>query len=180
MKRTIFLISILIFFIVQCSPRNETKESSTKNNEKKLVVKGLSLGMDYGKAREQVLKLFEEAGFTSEIEIEIESNKTEVRVGDYIAGYSIIWVCIWKDKENKLSKIEMSSDATNKFFHATNINAENFAKEFAGNFGLPAMKPEKDEILGYTYWKYESKDGWYVKINDAKYITIEKIKLKFD
>ncbi len=72
----------------------------------------------------------------------------------------------------------MSSDATNKFFHATNINAENFAKEFAGNFGLPAMKPEKHER--YTYWKYESKEGWYIKINDAKYITIETIKPKFD
>lgn len=180
MRKTIFLISILIFFIVQCSPKSETKESNATNNEKRLVVKGLSLGMDFGKAREQVLKLFEEVGFTSEIETEIEANKTEVRVGDYFIDSSIICVSIWKDQGNKLSKIEMSSDATNKFFNATNINAEDFVKEFASNYSVPAMKPEKDEIVGYTYWKYESKDGWYIKINDAKYITIETIKPKFD
>lgn len=177
MKKTIFLISILMFFIIQCSPKSETKESNATNNEKRLVVKGLSLGMDFGKARGQVLKLFEDAGFTSEIETDIEADKTEIFVEDYL---TIISIHIWKDEDNKLSKIEMSSDATNKFFNATNISAEDFVKEFAKNYNLPAMKPKKDEIVGYTYWKYESKEGWYIKINDAKYITIETIKPKFD
>ena len=177
MRKTIFLITILIFFIIQCSPKSETKESNAINNEKRLVVKGLSVGLDFGKAREQVLKLFEDAGFTSEIETDIEADKTEIFVEDYL---TIISIHIWKDKDNKLSKIEMSSDATNKFFNATNLNAEDFVKEFASNYSMPAMKPEKDEIVGYTYWKYESKEGWYIKINDAKYITIETIKPKFD
>jgi len=177
MRKTIFLITILIFFIVQCSPKSETKESNTINNEKRLVVKGLSLGMDFGKARERVLKLFEDAGFTSEIETDIEADKTEVFIEDYL---TIISIQIWKDKDNKLSKIEMSGYATNKFFNATNISAEGFVKEFAKNYNLPEMKPKKDEIVGYTYWKYESKEGWYIKINDAKYFIIETIKPKFD
>ncbi len=177
MRKTIFLISILIFFIIQCSPKCEAKESYVTYKEKKLVVKGLSLSMDFGKAREQVLKLFEDAGFTSEIETNIEADNTEIFVEDYL---TIISVHIWKDKDNKLSKIEMSSYATDKFFNATNISAEDFVKEFAKNYNLSAMKPEKDEIVGYTYWKYESEEGWYIKINDAKYIIIETIKLKFD
>lgn len=174
MKKSHYLILILVFMIVQCSPQGNKNKSNEIVAEtiRSIEIEGLSLGMDFSKAREQVFELFEQSGLGSDIQTKIESNKAEIYTEK---DFSIVSIEIQKNQEDKLSCIEFSSDATNLFLNATNLNADSFVKKFAEKYKLPEMNPAKDEIVGYTYWKYESKDGWYIKINDAKYLIIEKI-----
>ena len=68
----------------------------------------------------------------------------------------------------------MSSYAVDAFFKAGEVKAEDFVKEFAKNYDLPEMTPSRDESDIYDLWKYESKDGWFVQINDAKYLIFGK------
>lgn len=174
MKKLPYLIIILVLIISQCSPKGSNNESNEVASEaiRLVEIKGLSLGMDFSKAREQIFELFKQSGLGSGIEGVIESNKVEIYSEK---DFSIISIEIWKNEEDKLSHIEFSSDATNLFLNATDLNAESFVREFTENYNLPVMKQAKDETVGYTYWLYESNEGWYIKINDAKYLIIEKI-----
>lgn len=129
--------------------------------------------MEFGKARELALKLFEDAGFSEEISTGINPDNTDIGVG--IDSTRPIVITIWKDKNDFLSKVEMSTYAIDIFFNAKDLSAEEFVKEFAKYYGLPEMKPAKDETVGYTYWNYESNKGWHIGINDAKYLIFENI-----
>jgi len=175
MKKTLVLSFVLFSLVfISCSSEKTPPQQGTsapgvvEGSVKPITVKGFSLGMDFSKARENAIKLFEGVGFSKEISTEISQDKTEITVWETPDNPNTI--TIFKDKANKLDKVEMSSYAVNTFFKATSIEAADFVKEFSKNFGLPEMSETKDELVGYTYWKYESKTGWYVRINDAKYL----------
>jgi hypothetical protein len=170
--KSILLVIIVFFFIaVGCKSKKETPAADSRKGLDSISLKGLSLGMEFGKARERAIKLFEDAGFSKEIVPNINADNTEICVMKN--EYRPICISIWKDKNNFLRKVEMSTYATDIFFNAMDLSAEEFVKEFAKNYGLPEMKPAKDETVGYTYWDYESKNGWHIRINDAKYIIFE-------
>jgi hypothetical protein len=166
----------LILLGFSCSSNNGSTKQETQaqiiksDNIDPITIKGFSLGMDYSKAREQAFKLFEENGYSKEIKTDITPESTDIIV--YQTPDRPVVITIFKDKEEKLKKVEMSTFATNEFFKAALLSEADFVKEFTKSYGLPDLAPVKDSYM--TYWKYESKKGWYIKINDAKFITFGK------
>jgi len=173
LKSLLSIIVVFSFITVGCKSKKEMPALDSRKALDSISLKGLSLGMEFDKARESAIKLFEDAGFSKEIVPNINTDNTEICVTKN--ENRPICISIWKDKNNFLRKVEMSTYATDTFFNAMDLSAEEFVKAFAKNYGLPEMKPAKDETVGYTYWNYESKKGWHIRINDAKYIIFEKI-----
>jgi hypothetical protein len=173
LKPILSIIVVFSFISIGCKSKKETFTTDSLKVPDSISLKGLSLGMEFSKARELVLKLFEDAGFSKEIVPNINADNTEICV---IKNEDRpICISIWKDKNNFLRKVEMSTYATDIFFSAKDLGAEEFVKEFAKNYGLPEIKPAIDKSVGYTYWNYDSKNGWQIRINDAKYIIFEII-----
>ena len=171
--RPILSIIVLFSFIaIGCKSEKETPATESLKVPDSISLKGLSLGMDFSIAREQALKLFEDAGFSKEIMTEIKPDSTEFSV--LKMPLEPIWIGIWKDEKGKLFRVQMSTYATETFFNAKDLSAEEFVKEFAKNYKLPNMKPNKNEPW-VTWWNYESKNNWRISINDAKYIKYETI-----
>jgi hypothetical protein len=177
LKRSGFflLCAVLMLFGISCSSEKSPTKQEARSQEKKIkslgpiTVKGFSLGMEFSKAREVALKLFEEAGFSKEIKTEIKADSTEVTV--WKDPNTPIWVSIWKDEKDELIKVEMSSDATETFFKAKGMSAEEFQKSFFNNYGIPDVTRT---VTYMTVWKYESPKGWFVQLNDAKYLIFGK------
>jgi len=168
-KDRIFLVCIALVLLGNCT---RGKGPANQASAKHISVKGFTLGMDFAEARGNALKLFEEGDFDKAPTIEFIRDKTEMCL--WLMDLRPVTIDLYKDDTDRLTKIEMSTYAVNAFFKAWDVKAADFVKEFAKNYELPGMASARDELDIYNLWKYESKDGWFVQINDAKYLKFGK------
>ena len=168
----LFLCIALLLF-ADCK---QSKSNNRQASKESITIKGFKLGMNFTEAQGNALRLFEEAGFNKGPRVEFVKDHTEISLE--LSELRPVVISLFKDDANLLARVEMSSYATDAFFKASEVKAEDFAKELADSYRLPEMVKGRDELNIYTLWRYESKDGWFVQVNDAKYLIFGKGPIK--
>jgi hypothetical protein len=186
MKHRLSLISgmaVLCSFYLFVTVAVAQVQGNAKPNEKPIVLKGLSLGMDINEARKICANLLSKNWNISQIgarEKLMEDYNDSFRrekmpavgmrgfliknKGGYIDGYGFIS----EDGLGKVTQITFSGELTNDIFSVQNTETDQFVSDFIDNFGLPELQWIKHG------WSYKSAKGYELMITNEKAMDIKK------
>jgi len=180
----IFEIVIFVAFIFTTISIAET-ERYKKTNERPIILKGLSIGMDINEARKICEDLLvknwnvSHIGARSKLMDDYQESFRNDRLpivgkrgfliknkGGYIIyGYGFISD---DDGNGKVAQITFSGELTDYIFLTKGVHADDFVENLTKNFGLP------DLSWIMNGWVYSSPHGYELTIMNDKSINIKK------
>jgi hypothetical protein len=199
MKRRLSLLSVAVVlcsFYLFVAAAGAQVQGEAKANERPIVLKGMSLGMDISEARKICVNLLakdwniSQIGARDDLMADYRDTFGADRMpavgllgflikskGGYLKGYGFIS----DDGSGKVSQITFSGELTDYIFSVTSIDADRFVSAFIKNFQLPEFQWIKHG------WYYASPKGYELTFMNDKAMDIKKsdkgkteIKIKFD
>jgi hypothetical protein len=202
--KKLFRILIIMFCLVMF---DGVSSAQSPTDEKPLIIKGISLGMDIKEVRIKMENLLGKdwkvsfIGKTSDVladywqgdnnvfkmEIDWHSSSKSGIPDSKLIGEMRFSIqdknnyysgYISADKNNKVTRISFSGKLTDYLFSASKTEVEDFVDQFRRNYNLP-------EFNWFTGgWVYTTLNGYRLTIRTDKFLAIEdvprKTKLKFD
>ena len=185
MKRRVFPYSVIvticsIFFLIAAA---HAQTPSSKVTVEKPLVKGMSIGMDIGKARDICVSLLSKNWNVSQVDARdklMEDYRDNLRLekrpelgqkgfliknkGGYIDGYGFIS----EDGRGKVTQIAFSGELSEYLFDAKDVHRDFFMTEMTRAFGFPEM------TWIVHGWEYSSPLGYDLTVMNDKAIDIKK------
>lgn len=159
------LLLVFLFFMTVCSP-------DKKKKGKNIIVKGFSLGMDLAAAKNQVRKLFEEAGVTlneiTERKMGLDGS-VQVVIQRERDGMSLIGLSANKDR--RLTRISFDPITLDLFFGTRGLDNDAIAEKVMSEYDLPELV--RDES---GKWQHREVESVSLKLQitvNFRYFTIE-------
>lgn len=193
MKRIVSVLLILIsglFILTGC-------QAETEDGPAVLKVKGLYVGMNIDDACKIVNSLFGSSYIVRDVPPTFQAtgllpgtymvDMTDDEIKGYLdpkgegngrlqlmgfRGDSYIPIFVTADANRKVIYIRITSSAVDKLFNVTDIEAEDFSKEFINSYKIPYLKPVSFD------WEFSSPYGYRLKISSNKTIEIQEISKK--
>jgi hypothetical protein len=186
MKTRLFMIFEIVIFVAYIFTTISIAETESykKTNERPIILKGLSIGMDINEARKICEDLLRKNWIVSQIDNRnilmddyLESFRNDKlpivgkrgflikNKGGYIDGYGFISD---DDGNGKVAQITFSGELTDYIFLTEEVHADYFVEDFTKNFGLPDLPWIRNG------WAYSSPYGYELTIMRNKSIDIKK------
>jgi len=188
MKHRLSLLSVVVVAVL-CSlylfaaAAGAQVQGEAKANEKPIVLKGMSLGMDVGEARKICVNLLAKDWNISQVGPRtklMEDYRDEFRrdklpalgnqgfliksKGGYIDGFGFIS----SDTAGKVTQIAFSGELTDYMFDVKELPTDQFVNDFINHFRLPEFQWIKHG------WSYASRNGYEVMFMNDKAMDLKK------
>ena len=144
-----------------------------------LVVKGIYIGMDGDAAAEEITKQgngrIETYAITPDNWNKYlgDVEKTGFNIGfrshpdDDVRRYGAIWT---DADTGKVTLFFFEDELSDFLFNSADMSASEFAQSFIDSYDVPKLAPS--EFSGHSGWKYDSPEGWTLRIMTDKTVDV--------
>jgi hypothetical protein len=167
--KAILLVLVVSISLAGCNknaPSHSNPVATPPSPPKKIVVKGLYVGMSVQELAQAVSTKF---GAGWECKPNIFNTYYIREIGRTWSGSQFDnYVYLWHDDSGTVMKITFGKICSPRIFNAADLSAEDFAQTFITAYDIPKLRPNGE------WWEYTTPDNVRIRISGDKAVEIQK------